>query len=104
MGAWILEPISGSQMQLPNQGSYMAGQRHNPQGRLDTGAAKASELKDDVSSPLKGGDGSTVDGDKSRKRLTFDDPVTDPGTAKLPLVPGGGVEGLTPMYLQIQDN
>ncbi|KAE8770646.1 hypothetical protein D1007_57566 [Hordeum vulgare] len=73
-GDWILAPRPGSQAQLPRQGTKGMHQP-NPQGRSDGDSASDADLKDDASSPLKASGGTMVEGDRLRKRLTYDDPM-----------------------------
>ncbi|KAE8791993.1 hypothetical protein D1007_33624 [Hordeum vulgare] len=59
---------------------------NEPLMRGESGRPSVKELQDDASSPLKAGDGSKHEGEKSRKRLTYEDPATEPSSSKLPLL------------------
>ncbi|KAE8810974.1 hypothetical protein D1007_12332 [Hordeum vulgare] len=95
-GDWILAPRSGSQPQGSRQNTHV-GKKPNPQGRAESGKASVKELQDDASSPLKAGDGNKHDGEKSCKRLTYDEPHTEPSSSKLPLLLEPAVVGTSPM-------
>ncbi|KAE8799813.1 hypothetical protein D1007_24687 [Hordeum vulgare] len=71
-GDWILAPRAGGQSQGPRQNTT-AGSKVNPQGRAESGRPLAKELRDDANSPHKVGDGNKYEGEKSRKRLTYEE-------------------------------
>ncbi|KAE8820822.1 hypothetical protein D1007_01135 [Hordeum vulgare] len=95
-GDWILAPRSGGQSQGPRQNTT-AGSKPNPQGRAESGRPSVKELQDDASSPHKAGDGHKYEGEKSRKRLTYEEPATEPSSSKLPLLLEAAVVGIIPM-------
>ncbi|KAE8818060.1 hypothetical protein D1007_04161 [Hordeum vulgare] len=95
-GDWILAPRSGGHSQGPRQNTT-AGNKPNPQGRAESGRPLVKELQDDASSPLKAGDGNKHEGEKSRKRLTYEEPATEPSSSKLPLLLEAAAVGIIPM-------
>ncbi|KAE8769110.1 hypothetical protein D1007_59343 [Hordeum vulgare] len=95
-GDWILAPRSGGQSQGPRQNTTV-GSKLNPQGKAESGRPLVKELQDDASSPHKVGDGNKYEGEKSRKRLTYEEPTTEPNNSKLPLLLEAAVVGTVPM-------
>ncbi|KAE8782349.1 hypothetical protein D1007_44309 [Hordeum vulgare] len=66
-------------------------------GRAESGRPSVKELQDDASSPHKAGDGNKHEGEKSRKRLTYEEPATEPSSSKLPLLLEAVAVGVIPM-------
>ncbi|KAE8793548.1 hypothetical protein D1007_31833 [Hordeum vulgare] len=95
---WILAPRPGSESQIPRH-NFPVVQKPNPQGRAEGDNASTADLKDDANSPLKTSGGNTTDGDRTRKRLTYDDPATNPSRERLPLLMGTTANGIAPMEL-----
>ncbi|KAE8820802.1 hypothetical protein D1007_01112 [Hordeum vulgare] len=70
---------------------------NEPLMRAESGKPSVKELQDDASSPLKAGDGNKHEGEKSRKRLTYEEPATEPSSSKLPLLLEAAAVGIIPM-------
>ncbi|KAE8808356.1 hypothetical protein D1007_15095 [Hordeum vulgare] len=93
-GDWILAARSGGQ---GTRQQATGGSKVNPQGRTGQGRPLAKELQDDAISPHKVGVGTVYEGEKSRKRLTYEEPTMETSKPKPPLLLEAAVVGTIPM-------